>query len=724
MIFACARRFSINWVLAFLAAATALPSIAVTGQSRASHGSGDPGPVTFVFRPMNPARGVFLAGTFNGWNRTATPMLDPDGDGVWTVVVELGKGKHLYKFVVDGVWLPDPENHRTEPDGHGGDNSVLVLGGPDAEALAGSVAVGPYVGPDAETPEWARRVVWYQIFPERFRNGDRRNDPPGTVPWTQDWFKPAQGETGDYYAFIFNRRYGGDVQGIISRLDYLQNLGVSAIYLNPVFESPSLHKYDTEDYRHIDDNFGFAGDRATVKGETADPKTWRWTKTDRLFLKLVEECHKRGMHVILDGVFNHTGATHWAFQDVLKNGRSSPYAGWYKIKDFGPPIDYEGWFGEKSLPEVAQTDNGLNAGFRDHIFAITARWMDPNNDGDPSDGIDGWRLDVANLVPLGFWADWRAHVKRLNPNAYIVGEIWDPSPQFLDGRTFDAQMNYPLAKAMVRFFLDTTKRSTPTEFAREIEGLRLIYPKGVVAVQQNLLGSHDTDRLASMAVNPDRRYDAANRLQDADGRQYDWRKPDHAAYERTKLMVLFQMTYVGAPMVYYGDEVGMWGADDPSDRKPMLWEDLPHNDDPAEQLNGDMLAFYRKVIAIRNSFESLQVGEFQMLATDDDRGIVVFERVLGTERALVILNRGAHSATVKIPADPHDGSYHDVLNDPRWTFRAAKGTNARLCVEYQRPDEFSYAPANATVAVRVSAGWGAILIGQRGASSPSDSENK
>ena len=694
--------FVTRFVTAAVALALSISLIPLTyarpQQADASTGAGDPGLVRFHFRPAQPAKAVFLAGTFNGWNTTATPMADPDGDGEWMALVKLGRGRHLYKFVADGKWFADPANPQKEPDGQGGDNSVLVLGGDTG--VPGTVALGPYSGPDATTPDWAKRAVWYQIFPERFRNGDPRNDPPGTVPWTTDWFGRAAGEQGDFYKYIFDRRYGGDIQGVLDELDYIQSLGVTAIYFNPVFEAPSLHKYDTEDYRHVDDNFGVKGDIAKLRGETEDPATWQWTASDKLFLKLVAESHWRGIRVIVDGVFNHTGSTFWAFRDVLAKGRDSKYADWYKIKSFGPPVAYEGWFGVATLPEVKQTPNGLNPGFTAHVHAITRRWMDPNGDGDPSDGIDGWRLDVPNLVPLDFWVEWRRLVKTINKDAVIVGEIWDPVPQMLDGRSFDAQMNYPLLRAVVRFFIDTAPRTKPSEFARELDELRSFYPPSVVAVQQNLLDSHDTDRIASEIVNPNRKFDAGNRLQDSDGRNYDTRRPAAWAYDRLRLITIFQMTYVGAPMIWYGDEAGMWGADDPTDRKPMLWKDLEPYQDSAERVDTALLDHYRKLVAIRRSSEALQVGAYRMLLADDEHGVFAFERSAGGKCAIVVINNSDRARTVALPVA---GTFHDALNDPRFAI-----TNGRIT--FSRPAEYTYSARDGAVAVTVGPGWGSILV--------------
>ncbi|MFM9984534.1 MAG: alpha-amylase family glycosyl hydrolase [Flavobacteriales bacterium] len=229
-------------------------------------------------------------------------------------------------------------------------------------------------------PDWAKHAIWYQVFPDRFRNGDPSNDPtieqlrgadPQEMPkawqvhpWGSDWYKlqdyEKQNGEPEMWKHILRRRYGGDLQGILDKLDYLQELGITAIYLNPVFEAPSLHKYDGATYHHIDPNFGPdpEGDRKLMATENpADPKSWVWTKADELALKLIDEVHKRGMKIIFDGVFNHMGINSFAFQDLLKNQENSIYKDWFIVKSWNDPetgkgFDYEGWWGVKSLPEL------------------------------------------------------------------------------------------------------------------------------------------------------------------------------------------------------------------------------------------------------------------------------------------------------------------------------------------------------------------------------------
>ena len=457
-------------------------------------------------------------------------------------------------------------------------------------------------------PEWAKRVVWYQIFPERFRNGDLKNDPTikslnGSYPhdnvstwkihpWTSDWYELEPYEKNNKKNIWFNiqrRRYGGDIQGIIDKLDYLQEFGISAIYLNPVFWSPSSHKYDAITYTHIDPYLGPnpQKDIKVISNETHDdPTTWKWTSADKLMLRLIGDLHKRGMRIIFDGVFNHMGIKSWAFQDVVRNQKKSKYKNWFNIKSWqdeniGTKFNYQGWFGFKELPEWNQDEEGIVAGPRKYIFDITKRWLAPN--GKIKDGIDGWRLDVAFCIKHPFWKSWRKHVKKINPEAYIVAEIVDSINNlkpYLKGDEFDAVMNYNFAYISSEYFVNSKNKILTSEFDRKLRQLRNAFPGGVKYVQQNLFDSHDTNRLASQIVNKDlgryRDWEKYFELSKATNKKYKTRKPNKAEIQIQKLMAIFQMTYIGAPMIYYGDEAGMWGANDPCCRKPMVWEDLQY----------------------------------------------------------------------------------------------------------------------------------------------------
>ncbi|MBC8044455.1 MAG: glycoside hydrolase family 13 protein, partial [Rhizobacter sp.] len=453
------------------------------------------------------------------------------------------------------------------------------------------------------TPEWAKGAVFYQIFPERFRNGDASNDPAPdkksptakSHPWTSNWYALTDAERAkskNIYDHLTHRRYGGDMQGVLDKLDYLKDLGAQVIYFNPVFEAPSHHKYDASMFHHIDINFGPdpKGDLEIMQREdAARPETWQWTSADKLFLKVVSEAHRRGMRVVIDGVFNHVGRKFWAFDDLIANQEKSRYKDWFIVTSWdnkakGTTFDYKGWWNIRSLPEFRKDSVlGLAKGPREHVFAATRRWMSP--DGNRENGIDGWRLDVANEVPHIFWKDWRKLVRSINPDAYISGELWDNAAQWLQGDEFDAVMNYPFAKLSVNYFIDKQRKISASQFLDSLAQHLASYPDEVNHVLMNLFDSHDTDRLASMILNPDRNYD-----RDAtprDNPKYVLRKPNADERQVQKLMALFQMTYLGAPMLYYGTEAGMWSADDPDDRKPMLWPDLKYDDESTETVNGD-----------------------------------------------------------------------------------------------------------------------------------------
>ncbi|MDI6642330.1 MAG: alpha-amylase family glycosyl hydrolase, partial [Elusimicrobiota bacterium] len=376
--------------------------------------------------------------------------------------------------------------------------------------------------PKFYTPQWAKKVIWYQIMLDRFFNGDVANDPPNTLPWTFDFApdKKHPSEKGKFYEVVWGRNFGGDLQGLIKKLPYLKELGITGIYLTPVFEAESYHKYNTADYRHIDDNFGMkysAEEIERLRLETEDPETWFFTETDKLFLKFLKQAHALGIKVIIDGVFNHSGEDFFAFKDLKRNLQNSKYKDWYMVTDWevfkrsaNIGKGYVGWAGFGGLPEYAEDASGLVPGIKEHIFNISRRWLDPNGDGNPEDGIDGWRLDVPDCIKQPFWVDWCKLVKSINPEAYIVGELWSESPVWLKPELFHAQMNYPFAKLLLNFIIDESL--TPTQFDQSLHKLINLYPMQVNFVQMNLLDSHDTDRLASMIYNPHRSYDKKNRL--------------------------------------------------------------------------------------------------------------------------------------------------------------------------------------------------------------------
>jgi glycosidase len=558
-------------------------------------------------------------------------------------------------------------------------------------------------------PEWSKHVVWYQIFPERFRNADTANNPTaddekGAWPheptpgwrisgWTSDWYELQPWEKKDgkgFYYHVQQRRYGGDLQGVIDKLDYLKDLGIGALYFTPIFQSPSLHKYDATFYHHVDKNFGPdpAGDQKLWAEENpADPSTWKWTSADKVFLTLLKEAHKRNIRIVIDGVFNHVGSTFWAFDDVRKNQKSSKFKNWFTVTHWDDPatlkdeFNYVGWNGVRELPQLREDDNGIVAWPREHIHAVVRRWMDPNGDGNPEDGIDGWRLDVAEKVRPAFWRDFRTWVKDINPQAYIVGELWwedwnkgimfNAAP-WLQGDMFDAVMNYRWTRETARYFAGSKTKLLTSEFVLRLRNLLQDYPSEANFVLMNLLDSHDTDRLGSRIVNPDLSFD--KQVGASDNKDYLVRKPNADEISTQKLMVLFQMTYLGAPMVYYGDESGMWGGDDPDCRKPMLWNDLKYDNershpfdlprpDNANEYDKDLHSWYRKTIRLRNSHPALRTGQCEFLPSDDAKDILAFGRRNDEERVLVVLNNSTkvQHCVLRLPPAYSNQEWNDLL---------------------------------------------------------------
>lgn len=565
---------------------------------------------------------------------------------------------------------------------------------------------GPFersTAPDSDlaTPDWAKGCVWYQIFPERFRNGNPDNDPAGQSffrkPWTSRWSDvcvdelesawarsrarpfaramPRGRPRGQLYNVIYDRRYGGDLQGIVEKLDELRDLGVEALYLNPIFHAQSLHKYDASDYRHIDPTLAHPGTPSRAEldnrlGESIDPATWVWTEADRYFVDvLLVEARKRGMRVVIDGVWNHVGMDFWAFRDVMEHGSASPFAHWFEAR-FADPKSYPDWLADPSdlrpgtlvgwkswggggrnggLPELARdpkrAHQRLLPEIEEHIWAVTRRWMDPNGDGDPSDGIDGWRLDVVPDMPTPFWQAWRNHVKSINPDAVLHCEVWFDAKDYFEARAFDGQMNYPFAMPLVRWL--SGEQGTPSE--RLVASLDRAFRHAPQhdLVQMNLLMSHDTDRLVSRLTNPGLEYDQGARMSDRSSR-YDDGRPDERVYDLSVLACAIQATYLGAPMIYNGDEFGMYGADDPDCRKPMSWPDLGTFEEADESGRPDVRDRYRAWLRLRRDpqiGEVLRYGSVRLVPSGHP-DVLVFDRTLNGRSVRVVANRSDYPIDV------------------------------------------------------------------------------
>lgn len=420
-------------------------------------------------------------------------------------------------------------------------------------------------------PSWVKDTTWYQIFPERFANGDPSINPEGTLEWGS--VAPAP-----------NNFFGGDFEGIIQHLDYLVELGINGIYLTPIFKAYSNHKYDTIDYMEIDPQFG---DRETFK-------------------RLVKECHDRGIRVMLDAVFNHSGYYFEPFQDLLKNEEHSAYKDWFHIREFPlkqePIPNYDTFAYVPSMPKL----NTENPVVKDYLLEVGRYWIEEFD-------IDGWRLDVANEVDHAFWRDFRKVVKDAKPDAYILGEIWHDSMPWLQGDQFDAIMNYPFTNSVLRFF--SKHEISASEFAHSITNVLQSYPENVNEVAFNLLDSHDTSRILSIA---------------------------NGNKDLVKLMYLFQLSFIGTPCIYYGDEIGMTGVGDPACRKCMVWDE--------DQQDRDLFSYIQKLLSFRKEVPGFgNDGAFRFVDTDDDQNVIAYEKATEHSKLLFLLNNSNETVTCPNP---------------------------------------------------------------------------
>ena len=667
-------------------------------------------------------------------------------------------------------------------------------------------------------PNWAKEAVWYNIFPDRFYNGNHYNDPifnefgpeafkPNRLHeqnfveeykweksnnvishfdrnrWTADfkeqviWEKLGEREID--YSLKYARMYGGDLQGIKEKIPYMKELGINAVWLNPVFFSYQNHKYGANDFRHISPDFGtiktsgsthsveinrnnkygnksyvdVLGNKATTSselkllevnlkgenrgkngyGETEDPATWVWTESDLIMVDLIKEFHKNGIRVIFDGVFNHSSSEHWTFNMVLADGENSKYKDWYKFTDFGQHVPitddmsdeqafetlianrkrtiYNAWGGFDSLPEF----NTFNQEYKEYIFNITRKWM-CGPDGKESenwmedDGIDGWRLDVPNcLENQNFWNEWREVVKGSKKDSYITAELWgNASGDINGGNKFDTVMNYEWLKTVIGFFINQSREGgvryklKAQDFFNELREKRTWYPYQALQASQNLNGSHDTDRLYSRIVNDviGRNLEEGKQLEKGyngirpdlasnyhPNTTIDWRNSPIKPKDILKLISIFQMTYIGAPMLFYGDEVGMWGATDPYCRKPMLWKEFLYDNEKnpshinqnevyEQKVDSDLFEWYKKLIRIRLENKTLVYGKFREMFADNDREIIVYERVIEDHLIIVVINNSFNSwENVEFETNYQDERFIDLVTEGR-TFRT--GSNGKI----------------------------------------------
>ncbi|UJF36266.1 alpha-glycosidase [Paenibacillus hexagrammi] len=431
----------------------------------------------------------------------------------------------------------------------------------------------PFLNPaDVFTPPaWVKEAVFYQIFPERFASGDPSLTPAHAEPWGGE-------PTPTNY-------FGGDLQGVIDHLDHLIELGITAIYFTPLFTSTTNHKYDTSDYLSVDPQFG----------------------TNETLKRLVEECHKRGIRVLLDAVFNHCGHKFAPFVDVLEKGAQSRYADWFHVKDWPLRVEdgiptYETFAFEPIMPKL----NTENDEVKEYLLNVAEYWI-------REVGIDGWRLDVANEVDHQFWRLFRDRVKRINPDAYLFGEIWHDSLMWLQGDQFDAIMNYPFTSAVFDYIAND--KLDGAGFANKVGAQLASYQRQVSETTFNLLGSHDTPRLLTQCGNDAR---------------------------KVKLASLLLFAFPGTPCIYYGDEIGMSGGGDPECRRCMEWD--------ASRQDRDLFEFFRGLIALRKSSEALRTGSVRFLHAKAGDARLVLERVHENEHVLILVNAGRRSASLSVEA--------------------------------------------------------------------------
>lgn len=410
------------------------------------------------------------------------------------------------------------------------------------------------------TPYWLQDAIFYQIFPDRFANGNPSNDPANV----QKWGAPP---TNWHFQ-------GGDLRGVIQRFDYLLELGINAIYLNPIFQSPSNHRYNASDYYKIDPKLGDMFD----------------------FHALIDLAHRNNVRVVLDGVFNHCGRGFFAFNDLAENEETSAYKDWFHVHRFplnaygtGDAENFDGWWKFKSLPKF----NTNNPQVRQYIFDVARYWIER--------GADGWRLDVPNEIDDDvFWAEFRHIVKTTNRDACIIGEIWTADPRWVGDGHCDGLMHYPLRAAILDCL---TGRQTVTWFANAVEHLYNLYPRENTFSMFLTMGTHDTERALTMLG---------------------------GSLDKLKLAFLFQFAWPGAPSIYYGDEVGLEGGKDPECRGAFPWE-------PSDW-KGDLRPWVQNLIAIRASQASLRRGDYARVTVDEATGLYAFTRSLGEEKTLVVLN--------------------------------------------------------------------------------------
>ena len=637
--------------------------------------------VFFAYQSAKNVQSVAVIGTFNDWSATAD-IMKRSFDDIWTVQIEIPDGVYLYDFLVDGHVVADPNNPKKKHNGKNGYYSILTVGSftpPDGTKGDGlihknyvqfddrsrvyvdpastdtvyfaldtlkndvqsvSIKIGKKLYPmvpveinkytdrykttvhpstkkfhynfvieDGKTklelgktgiatsskafvfdfasptvpilnaPHWAKGAIVYEIFPDRFFNGNTSNDPIHTTIW---------GEKPTYNSF-----FGGDLQGIIDKIDYLIDLGIDILYTTPIFEAPSNHKYDTQDYMHIDPHFG----------------------TLQTFRTLANLLHYNDMYWVIDGVFNHTGTRFFAFQDILKNQQNSAYVHWYFVNRFPVRIesgDYATFQNYPSLPKL----NVRNAAVQKYLKKAVNKWT--------SNGADGWRIDSANVISNSFLVKLYKWIHEIKPDSLDVAEIWTNVSNWFDEGAFNSSMNYLFRDAAYSYIVHGSSAKT---FLNDTNSYLNTYPPQLWNALWNLIDSHDTPR-ALTVVGGDIR--------------------------KMKALVGLQMTFIGAPMIYYGDEIGMLGGNDPLDRGCMNWN--------RSRWNSEIYEWYKKLIEIRKDTPAIRFGTYTPIFVE--KQVLGFKRDYKGKEVYVFINGGRNVQNVKTTLT---GKFHDLVDDSIWS---------------------------------------------------------
>ncbi len=447
-------------------------------------------------------------------------------------------------------------------------------------------------------PYWVQDAIFYQIFPDRFYRAISNTDAVHLEPW---------GATPTHRGF-----QGGNIRGIIEKIDYLLDLGVNALYLNPIFSSSANHRYHTNDYFKIDRTLGTMED----------------------YKALLDAAHSNGMRVIIDGVFNHSGRGFFAFTDLLDNGPASRYIDWYYVHGFpleafsgGKSTKYKAWWDIKDLPKLKVE----NPAVQEYLLKVSRYWIEQ--------GTDGWRLDVpAEIDNDAFWAEFRRVVNDANPDAYTVGEIWDGNPRWVGDTHFNGLMHYTLRDAITDLL---GYKITLAEFVVQMEGFLGMYPRENVYAMYLVLGSHDTRRLMT--------------------------KLNHDI-NKVRLAFLLQFSNPGAPAIYYGDEIGMEGEKDPDNRRAFPWNE--------SAWDLDLRAYVQRLIAVRKHHPALRRGDLQHVHLSEENHIYAFSRGLGEDKLLVVINGSKDPRKVDVPVSAlnlEDGALlEDVVSHEQFQIRDQK----------------------------------------------------